>query len=127
MRTLLTTALLLTLTGCSTVMNSRYTDVTVTSATPGTSYTVTGEDGKRVHTGTTPEHLTLDAAAGFFDGQTYHVAYGTGETVELDSHTTGWYWLGFCISVVSGLMVDPATGDMWTLPGEVSNEGSSRK
>lgn len=121
MRTLLTAALLITLTGCSTVMNSRYTDVTVTSATPGTSYTVTDEDGQRVHTGTTPEHVTLDAAAGFFDGQTYQVAYGTGETVELDSHTTGWYWVGFCISVVSGLMVDPATGDMWTLPGEVSN------
>lgn len=120
-RLLVALALSTLLTGCSTVMNSRYTDVTVTSATPGTSYTVTDEDGQRVHTGTTPEHVTLDAAAGFFDGQTYQVAYGTGETVELDSHTTGWYWLGFCISVVSGLMVDPATGDMWTLPGEVSN------
>jgi uncharacterized protein YceK len=120
-RLLAALALSTVLTGCSTVMNSRYTDVTVTSATPGTSYTVTDEDGQRVHTGTTPEHVTLDAAAGFFDGQTYQVAYGTGETVELDSHTTGWYWLGFCVSVVSGLMVDPATGDMWTLPGEVSN------
>lgn len=121
MRTLLTAALLISLTGCSTVMNSRYTDVTVTAATPGTTYTVTDEDGQRVHTGTTPETVKLDAAAGIFDGQTYQVAYGTGETVELDSHTTGWYWLGFCISVVSGLMVDPATGDMWTLPSEVSN------
>ena len=120
-RLLVSLALSTVLTGCSTVMNSRYTDVNVTSATPGTSYMVTDEDGQRVHTGTTPEHVTLDAAAGFFDGQTYQVAYGTGETVELDSHTTGWYWLGFCISVVSGLMVDPATGDMWTLPGEVSN------
>jgi uncharacterized protein YceK len=120
-RLLVALALSTVLTGCSTVMNSRYTDVTVTSATPGTSYTVTDEDGQRVHTGTTPEHVTLDAAAGFFDGQTYQVAYGTGETVELESHTTGWYWVGFCISVVSGLMVDPATGDMWTLPGEVSN------
>lgn len=120
-RLLAALALSTVLTGCSTVMNSRYTDVTVTSATPGTSYTVTNEDGQRVRTGTTPDHVTLDAAAGFFDGQTYQVAYGTGETVELDSHTTGWYWLGFCISVVSGLMVDPATGDMWTLPDEVSN------
>lgn len=120
-RLLAAIAIAATLTGCSTVMNSRYTDVTVTSATPGTTYTVTDEDGQQVHSGTTPEHVTLDAAAGFFDGQTYQVVYGTGETVELDSHTTGWYWLGFCISVVSGLMVDPATGDMWTLPGEVSN------
>lgn len=120
-RLLVALALSTVLTGCSTVMNSRYTDVDVTSATPGTSYSITDEDGQRVRTGTTPDHITLDAAAGFFDGQTYQVAYGTGETVELDSHTTGWYWLGFCISVVSGLMVDPATGDMWTLPGEVSN------
>lgn len=120
-RLLAAIAIAATLTGCSTFMNSRYTDVTVTSATPGTSYTVTDEDGQRVHAGTTPEHVTLDAAAGFFDGQTYQVVYGTGETVELDSHTTGWYWVGFCVSVVSGLMVDPATGDMWTLSSEVSN------
>lgn len=121
MRTLLLATALILSTGCSTVMSSRYVPVDVMSEPAGTSYTVTDEDGQRVYAGTTPEHVTLDAAAGFFDGQTYQVAYGTGETVELDSHTTGWYWVGFCISVVSGLMVDPATGDMWTLPGEVSN------
>lgn len=114
-------ALTTALTGCSTVMSSRYTPVTVTSEPAGATYTITDEDGAQVRTGTTPDHITLDAAAGFFDGQTYQVKYSTGETIELDSHTTGWYWVGFCATVVSGLMVDPATGDMWTLPGKVSN------
>lgn len=121
MKTLIAAALLISLTGCSTIMNDRITDVSVLSEPSGQRYSITDEDGKHVRTGTTPDQIKLDAAAGFFDGQTYQVAYGTGETVELDSHTTGWYWLGFCISVVSGLMVDPATGDMWTLPPEVSN------
>lgn len=121
-RLLAAIAIAAALSGCSTMMTDRKIDVTVTSVAPGTNYTVTNEDGKRVHRGTTPEHVTLDAAAGFFDGQTYQVAYATGETVELDSHTTGWYWFGFIVwPITSGLLVDPITGDMWTLPNEVSN------
>jgi len=122
MKTLIAAALLATtLTGCSTIMNDRITDVSVLSEPSGRHYSITDEDGKRVHTGTTPDQIKLDAAAGFFDGQTYQVKYEDGKTTELDSRTTGWYWVGFCISVVSGLIVDPLTGDMFSLPGEVSN------
>lgn len=117
----LVVAALYALTGCSTVMNDRIQDVSVMSEPAGQRYTITDEDGKRVATGVTPATVTLDAAAGFFDGQTYQVAYENGPTVELDSHTTGWYWVGFCITVFSGLVVDPITGDMFTLPDDVSN------
>lgn len=121
MKHLLAIAAVLAMTGCSTIMNDRMQDVAVMSEPSGARYTITDEDGLRVATGVTPAHIKLDAAAGFFDGQTYQVAYENGPTVELDSHTTGWYWVGFCISVVSGLIVDPLTGDMFALPGEVSN------
>lgn len=118
-RFLLTAALIITLSGCSTIMNDRMTDVQVTSEPSGQHFSITDEDGQRVATGVTPAKVNLDAAAGFFDGQTYQVAYDKGPTVELDSHVTPWYWVGFCISVVSGLMVDPATGDMFSLPDNV--------
>lgn len=121
MKTLLAAALLLSITGCSTIMNDRMTDVSVISQPSGQVYSVKDEDGREVHTGTTPEVVKLDAAAGFFDGQTYKVTYGDGTVKELDSHTTPWYWVGFCISVISGLIVDPLTGDMFSLPSEVSN------
>lgn len=121
MKTLIAATLLFAITGCSTIMNDRITDVSVLSEPAGQRYNITDEDGKRVHTGTTPDQIKLDAAAGVFDGQTYQVAYEDGKTTELDSRVTGWYWVGFCISVVSGLLVDPLTGDMFSLPSEVSN------
>lgn len=121
MKALIAAALLVALTGCSTIMNDRITDVSVLSEPSGQRYSITDEDGKRVHIGTTPDQVKLDAAAGVFDGQTYQVKYEDGKTTELDSRVTGWYWVGFCISVVSGLLVDPLTGDMFTLPSEVSN------
>lgn len=121
MKTLIAAALLAALTGCSTIMNDRMTDVSVISQPSGQVYSIMDEDGREVHTGTTPEVVKLDAAAGFFDGQTYKVTYGDGTVGELDSRTTPWYWVGFCISVISGLIVDPLTGDMFSLPSEVSN------
>lgn len=120
MKHLIALAALLALTGCSTVMNDRMQDVSVLSEPSGKRYTVTNEDGVQVASGVTPDHVKLDAAAGFFDGETYQVAYEGGQSVELDSHTTPWYWVGFCISVVSGLIVDPLTGDMFALPDDVS-------
>lgn len=121
MKTLIAATLLFAITGCSTIMNDRITDVSVLSEPAGQRYSITDQDGKRVRTGTTPDQVKLDAAAGFFDGQAYQVKYEDGKTTELNSRVTGWYWVGFCISVVSGLLVDPLTGDMFTLPSEVSN------
>lgn len=76
-RLLLTAALITTLSGCSTIMNDRMTDVRVTSEPSGQHFSITDEDGQRVATGVTPAKVNLDAAAGFFDGQTYQVAEST--------------------------------------------------
>lgn len=126
MKALIAAALLVSLTGCSTMMNDRITDVSVLSEPSGQRYSITNEDGERVRTGTTPDNIKLDAAAGFFDGQTYQVQYEDGKMAELDSHVTPWYWVGFCVTVFSGFVVDPLTGDMFSLPAEVSNVNPDR-
>lgn len=126
MKALIAAALIVSLTGCSTIMNDRITDVSVLSEPSGQRYSITNEDGERVRTGTTPDQIKLDAAAGFFDGQTYQVQYEDGKTTELDSHVTPWYWVGFCVTVFSGFVVDPLTGDMFSLPAEVSNVNPNR-
>lgn len=121
MKRLLASLAIITLSGCSTIMNDRMTDVQVTSEPSGQHFSITDEDGKRVATGVTPAKVNLDAAAGFFDGQTYQVAYDKGPTVELDSHVTGWYWVGMVVwPFTSGLIVDPYTGDMFSLPDNVN-------
>ena len=120
-RLLIALTLSATLSGCSTIMNDRMTDVRVTSEPSGQHFSITDEDGQRVATGVTPAKVNLDAAAGFFDGQTYQVAYNKGPTVELDSHVTGWYWMGFIIlPVTSAMLVDPISGDMFSLPDNVN-------
>jgi hypothetical protein len=122
MKTLIAAALLVSLTGCSTIMNDRITDVSVLSEPSGQRYSITNEDGERVRSGTTPDQIKLDAAAGFFDGQTYQVQYEDGKTTELDSHVTPWYWVGFIVlPVTSAMLIDPISGDMFGLPSEVSN------
>ena len=91
MRSLIAAALLVALTGCSTIMNDRMTPVDVLSEPSGQRYSITDQDGAHVTKGVTPDRVTLDAAAGIFDGQTYQVGYEDGSTTELDSRVTGWY------------------------------------
>lgn len=121
MKDLIAAALLVGLTGCSTMMNDRITDVSVLSEPSGQRYSITNEDGERVHTGTTPDQIKLDAAAGFFDGQTYRVQYEDGKTSQLDSRVTSYFWTGILVDGIFTLLIDPSSGDMFTLPSEVSN------
>lgn len=116
MKNLIAIAALLALTGCSTVMTDRIYDVSISSTPPGAEYVITDQDGAHVSRGTTPAVERLDAAAGYFDGQTYTVAYQGGQRVTVESYVTGWYWLGLVLSLTSGLIVDPLTGDMFALP-----------
>lgn len=117
MKNLIAIAALLALTGCSTVMTDRIYDVSISSTPPGAEYVITDQWGSTVSRGTTPAVERLDAATGYFDGQTYTVDYGGGQArVTVDSYVTGWYWLGLVLSAVSGLIVDPLSGDMFALP-----------
>lgn len=119
MKTLIAAALLISLTGCSTMMNDRITDVSVLSEPSGQRYSITDQDGRQVRTGTTPDSIKLDAAAGFFDGQTYRVRYEKSGTVELDSQVSPWYFLGIAVDGIFSLFIDQATGDAFTLPAVV--------
>lgn len=121
MKRLFAIAAVLAITGCSTMMNDRIQDVSILSEPAGQKYSITNQDGQRVRQGVTPDNIKLDAARGFFDGETYQVTYEDGKKTELDSRTTGWYWIGFCVTVFSGFVVDPLTGDMFALPESVSN------
>lgn len=123
MKTLLAALILATTTGCSTIMNDRIQDVSILSEPSGAHYSIRNQNGEHVRSGVTPDHIKLDAAAGFFDGEKYEVSYVDGAkkaSVELDSDVTGWYWLGFVVwPFTSGLIVDPISGDMYSLADEV--------
>jgi hypothetical protein len=70
--------------------------------------------------GTTPASVTLDASAGYFDGQKYTVTFSKDgydpTTVQIDSRINGWYVGNIVFGRFIGwLIVDPLTGAMWAL------------
>ena len=60
-----------------------------------------------------------------FDGQTYQVDFsapGHGlDSQTVDTGINGWYWGNFIFGGALGLLIiDPATGAMWSLPDNVN-------
>ncbi|WP_285360318.1 hypothetical protein [Pseudomonas sp. fls2-241-TYG-175] len=84
------------------------------------------QGGVSVRSGVTPDEVTLRAGAGYFDGEKYTVTYRkdgyTSSTQTLESGIDGWYWGNIVIGGLIGmLIVDPATGAMYTLPEKINS------
>ncbi len=116
---------LATLSGCASIISGA-TDSVVFTATPeNVAFSIKDEEGKPVHKGTTPATVVLKRSDGFFDGQTYQVDFSapgySPKTLPLDTTLNGWYVGNLLFGGALGiLIVDPATGAMWDLPGEVN-------
>jgi hypothetical protein len=84
------------------------------------------EKGETVFSGTTPTTVTLRTKAGYFKGKNYTVTFQkegyAKHEAEIRRGVSGWYIWGNLVfgGVIGWLIVDPATGAMWTLQKEVS-------
>jgi hypothetical protein len=109
------------LSGCSTIVSKSVYPVSITSSPSQANFILKNREGKNVHSGKTPETVTLNASSGFFKGETYTLILNKDgfdqRTIEIQSSVDGWYfgnillggWLGM-------LIIDPATGAMFKLP-----------
>ncbi|MFC2974570.1 hypothetical protein ACFOJE_20450 [Azotobacter bryophylli] len=119
-RLLFATAVI-TLTGCASIVSDSKYQVEISSNPTGAKFEIANEDGEIVNRGVTPDHIMLDAGAGYFDGETYRIIYRKDgyeqKSTLLDSKVDGWYWgnLGFG-GIIGMLFVDPLTGAMYKLP-----------
>lgn len=116
----LTTAVL-TLSGCASIVSDSKYPVSVTSEPRGANFEVRSKSGSVAASGSTPSQVTLNAGAGYFRGETYQVTYrkeGFSEQQSvISSGIDGWYWANIVFGGLLGLLiVDPATGAMYTLP-----------
>jgi hypothetical protein len=123
----LTVVAAITATGCASIVSESRYPVSIQSNPPGASYEIIDQNGFRVMQGQTPAQVTLDAGAGYFDGETYKVAFREDgyapSTQVLDSGIDGWYWGNILVGGVIGLfIIDPVTGAMFSLPDKVSAE-----
>lgn len=117
---------LVAINGCATIAGNSSQPVTVSSVPSESKFIVTNESGKEVHSGTTPSTVTLKSSAGYFDGERYSVKYtkeGYKDNLSIvDSSLSGWYLGNLIFGGPLGiLIIDPATGSMWSLPDSTSS------
>jgi hypothetical protein len=69
--------------------------VTISSSPTAAPIAIADQSGVEVYRGTTPATVTLDASAGYFDGQECTIAFSKEghepTTVKVDSRINGWY------------------------------------
>lgn len=125
MRYLIAAIALSMLSGCASIFSEDTYPVSITSAPSNANIEIKNEDGTTVYTGNTPATVKLKAGAGYFDGERYLVTFRKDgyepSTYTLNSGIDGWYWGNLLIGGVLGmLIIDPATGAMYTLPQTAS-------
>lgn len=113
------------LSGCASIVSGSNSPVRIASTPEQADFTITNEDGIKVHSGITPSTVTLKNGAGYFDGESYSINYSKDgynpQTATLNSGVNGWYFGNLLFGGFLGLLViDPATGAMFDLPDDLS-------
>ena len=126
LRPLAATATIVSLAACASIVSDSKGVVTVSSNPTAAQIAIADQSGVEVYRGTTPASITLDASAGYFDGQEYTITFSKEgydpTTVKVDSRINGWY-VGNIVfgGFIGWLIVDPLTGAMWALDAEHVN------
>ena len=107
---------------CATIMGKSGPEtLNIRSIPEQARVVITDEAGLKIFEGMTPTSLPLEKKKGYFSGKKYTVTISktdfTEHTVTVDTRVNGWYIGGNLIfgGLIGYLIVDPATGAMWTL------------
>lgn len=116
----LSAALIVSLTGCASIVSKSSWPVTIQSTPSGAKCTVTNKKGIAIQSGETPMMVTVESGDGFFSKGKYSISCNKDgfdpARSELSAHMNGWYWGNIVFGGVIGLLiVDPATGAMWKM------------
>ena len=114
-------AALAILSGCASIVSDSQYPVSVITTPAGATFEVRNRAGNVIHSGTTPDSVTLKSGAGYFKGETYTIAFRkegfADQQTTLNSSLDGWYWGNIIFGGLIGMLaVDPATGAMYKLP-----------
>lgn len=109
------------LSGCASIVDGGPEQVQVTSKPLGAKFTVYDKAGTPVESRTTPACVTLKRDSGYCKPADYTIKFEADgynpDELKLRARMNGWY-IGNIIfgGPIGILIVDPATGAMWTLP-----------
>jgi hypothetical protein len=113
-------------TGCASIIDGGSKSVQINSNPKGAKVTISNRAGKEICVQTTPAIVTLERSSGYFRGEDYKLIFEEAGYYPYEMHVTssidGWYFGNILFGGLIGmLIVDPATGDMFTLaPREVN-------
>jgi len=113
-------SLIMLFSGCASIVSKKSYVVNIQSAPPGAEVIIIDRNSQEVFRGQTPTTVNLNASAGFFKKAYYTLKFkkeGYGESARpLEASIDGWYWGNVLIGGLIGwLIIDPATGCMYTL------------
>ena len=111
--------------GCATVVSGRKHQVTINNPGGPTFFSVVDEKGNVIHSGLTPQQVTLKSSSGPFRPAKYSVVYAGQEGAfrnKLNTKINWWTAGNIVIGGVPGLVIDAATGAMWKFDPEVQGQ-----
>jgi len=110
------------LVSCASIMGKGGPEtLALRSAPDQATIVITDEGGAKVFEGKTPTTVSLEKKKGYFSGKKYTVKISklgfADQSVTVDTKANGWYIGGNILfgGLIGWLIVDPATGAMWTL------------
>ena len=107
-------------TGCASIFDGGSKSVQINSNPQGAKVTISNQEGKTLFVKTTPALVTLDRSSGYFRGEDYELVFEAPGYKPYETHVVstidGWYFGNILLGGLVGmLIVDPMTGDMYTL------------
>lgn len=110
------------LTSCASIIGKGGSEtLNIRSVPDQANIVITDESGVKIFEGKSPTSLPLVKSKGYFSGKKYTVNIQKDgfdkQSVTVDTRASGWYIGGNLLfgGLIGWLIVDPATGAMWTL------------
>ncbi|MES2848355.1 MAG: hypothetical protein V4685_04830 [Bacteroidota bacterium] len=124
--TIIIIAILFLLQGCATILNKKSYIFDINTKPDSADVSVINKKGVEIFKGKTPAYVKLKPSAGYFSKAAYKVKLSmpgyTEKIIPIKFELSGLYFGNLLIGGVLGmLIVDPATGAMWSLDRPTSS------
>ena len=111
------------LSSCASIVGSTSETLSINSNVKNPTVKITNNKNIPIYLGSAPTSINLKKKESFFNGETYTITAEKDGYIPtthiLDTSLSGWYWGNILFGGLIGmLIVDPATGAMWTFEDE---------
>ncbi|MEJ7593101.1 MAG: hypothetical protein WKF77_16265 [Planctomycetaceae bacterium] len=117
------------LSGCATIVSGRRHEVTVDNSGGATCFSILDNQNRVVHSGVTPQQVTLKSSSAPFQPAKYQVVFAGqdgAQQYDLNANINWWTAGNIVIGGVPGIVIDAASGALWRLQPNVTGQVPSQ-